>query len=78
MEKRSYLHWTQKETEMLKKVCEENFTIKQIMEVFPDRSKESITNKLYKMGLALGLPHGSINFDAFREIMKSMGKVTTL
>ena len=65
--------WTDKELDVLQKIGDNHGTIRDAMEIFPYRSKESIRNKCFDLRISLSGPRPEINEEAFREFLKSRG-----
>lgn len=64
--------WTPQELEILKKMAEAGKTAKEIKKVLVTRSMGGITNKASSVGLSLAGLEPTINFEAYKEMMKGM------
>ena len=70
------MKWTDKETVVLKKMCDAGVIIDEILTVFPYRTREQVRHKANSMGLKLVyFIEPEINMEAFKKIMGSKNGV---
>ena len=66
------MKWTKKEEDILRKMCEADVIIDEILTVFPYRTRDQIRHKANSMGLKLAYrAEPEIDMDAFKKIMGS-------
>ena len=65
------MKWTKKEEDILRKMCEADVIIDEILTVFPYRTREQIRHKANSMGLKLAYrAEPEIDMDAFNKLME--------
>lgn len=63
-------HWDEKETEILRKMVEAGKTVDDVRRVLVGRSENSVRFKVRAMDMVFR-PHPEIDFEAFKQIMKT-------
>lgn len=61
------MYWTEEEVEILKDGAQRGFTIEQLLDVLKSRTRNSITNKAYTLGLSLQGGRPEIDREAYRR-----------
>lgn len=65
-------YWSKEEVEVLGKMAAAGKSVGQIAKVLTSRTRHGIETKASSLGLSLGQPTPTIDFDAFKKIMGEM------
>ncbi len=70
--------WSVEEDDFLKQVIEAGGDMNDCLKVFPDRNSNSIRNRMTVLKLKFRHEVSQIDYDAFREVMKSLKSPVTI